>query len=89
MDIFQIILVLFFFVTLVLSYVARKHFPDKVNKIIPYNFVVLGSLFFYAGLDNGNKFVLYSGIGFFVYGIFLLSKRTKIAKENSSSNLTE
>ena len=82
MDIFQIIPVLVFVVAIVLSYVARKHFPEKVNKIIPYNFVVLGGLFCYAGLDNGNKFVLYSGIGFFVYGIFLLSKRTKIAKED-------
>ncbi len=81
---FQIIIVLVFLVALVLTYIAKKRFPEKVNKIIPYNFVVLGSLFCYLskGDNNINKFVLCAGVGFFVYGIFLLFKRRQLHKEN-------
>lgn len=82
MDIFQIILLFVFLVAIVLSYVAIKRFPEKVNKFIPYNFVAMGSLFCYLGLDQGKKFVLYSGICFFVYGIFLISKRARLHKKD-------
>jgi len=83
-DKFQIIIVLVFLVALVLSHIAKKCFPEKVNKIIPYNFVVLGSLFCYLSKANNNinKFVLCAGVGFFVYGIFLLSKRARLHKED-------
>ena len=82
--VYQIIIVLVFLVALVLTYIARKRFPEKVNKFIPYNFVVLGSLFCYISKtnDNINKFVLYCGVGFFVYGIFLLFKRDRLPKKD-------
>ena len=84
MDKFQIIIVLVFLVALALTYIARKRFSEKVNKFIPYNFVVLGSLFCYKSIanDNINKFVLCFGIGFFVYGIFLLFKQYRLPKED-------
>jgi len=84
MDKFQIIIVLVFLIALVLSYIGKKYFPEKVNKIIPYNFVVLGSLFCYLSKANSNinKFVLCTGVGFFVYGIFLLFKRAKLHTED-------
>jgi phosphoglycerol transferase MdoB-like AlkP superfamily enzyme len=81
---FQIILVLVFFVAFILIFFAKKRFPEKVNKLIPYNFVVLGSLFCYLskGNNNVNKFCLLAGVGFFVYGIFLLFKRSQLHKED-------
>ena len=77
MDKFQIVFVLVFFVALVFSHIAKRCFPEKVNKIIPYNFVVLGSIFCYLSKahNNANTFTFYAGVGFFVYGIFLLLKR--------------
>ena len=82
--VYQIIIVLVFLVAMVLTYIAWKRFPEKVHKLIPYNFVVLGSLFCYISIanDNINKFALYSGIGFFVYGIFLLFKRDRPPKKD-------
>lgn len=81
---FQIIIVLVFLVMLVLSYIAKKRFPEKVNKIIPYNSVVLGGLFCYLSEANNNinKFVLCAGIGFIVYGIFLLFERNRLHKKD-------
>ncbi len=83
MDKFQIIIVLVFLVALVSTYIAKKRFPETLNKIIPYNFVVLGSLFCYHGVanNNTNKFVLCSGVGFFAYGMFLLFKRARLRKK--------
>jgi len=82
--VYQIIIVLVSLVAIVLTYIASKRFPEKVNKFIPYNFVVLGSLFCYISIanDNINKFGLYSGIGFLAYGIFLLFKRDRLPKKD-------
>ena len=79
-----IILVLVFLVAFVLSHIAKKRFPEKVNKIIPYNFMVLGGLFCYLStkaINNVDELVLFGGIVFFVYGIFLLSKQARSLSE--------
>jgi hypothetical protein len=80
----QIILVLVFCVAFILILFAKQRFPEKVNKLIPYNFVLLGSLFCYLSKANNNvnKFSLLAGVAFFVYGIFLLFKRSQLHKEN-------
>ncbi len=80
MDKFQIILLSTFLIVLVLSCIGKKRFPEKFNKILPYNFVVLGSLFCYLSQakDNTNILVLCAGVGFFAYGIFLIAKRKRL-----------
>ena len=77
----RIILALTCLVALIFSLIAKKYWPEKVNKLIPYNFVVLGSLFCYLSKEDSNdKFHLFAGVGFFVYGIFLLFKRGQLHK---------
>ena len=54
----QIILISVFSVALVLSYIGKKRFPDKFNKFIPYNFILLGIMFCYLGQTNDKSFTL-------------------------------
>jgi hypothetical protein len=67
---------------LVLSYIGNKRFPEMFNKILPYNVVVLGGVFCYLGQANDKPFTLCVGVGFVVYGIFLLAKRAIPHKED-------
>ncbi len=81
MHIYEIILVLVFLAAFGLVIVLRRRYPEKVNKLIPYNYLVLGSLFCYLNKGNDNNtFIFSSGVAFFAYGVFLLVKRDKERK---------
>ena len=71
----QIILISVFFVAVVLSCIGKKRFPEKFDKILPYNCVVLGIIFCYLSQINDKSFTLLAGICFVAYGIFLLTRR--------------
>lgn len=91
MDKFQIILLSTFLIVLVLSYNGKKRFPEKFNKFMPYNFVLLGSLFCYLSQakDNTNILVFCTGVGFFAYGIFLIAKRKQLEEPQKIDALGE
>jgi len=78
----QIILASVFFVALVLSYIGKKRYPEKFDKILPYNFVALGVIFCYRSQANDKPFTLWAGVCFLAYGIFLLARRAMVHKED-------
>ena len=81
MDIFQFGFVLVFLVAFVVSFIARKRFPEKSKMFLPYNYLIMGFLFCFLGKDE-RGFGFIGGIAFFVYGAYLLFRRNMQFKKD-------
>lgn len=82
MGIFQMILVWVFGAAVLLVGTGHKRCPERVKKLLPYNYLIVGGASCYLSIrvDNDSAFLLGCGIVFLACGVFLLVKRGKERK---------